>query len=114
MTLRPSDEEGQQPAVPVLAGLDFQPCTFVFQKVGREPAGISTVILHMLVALSDLECVHDDQPHLPVWPSADRPSETAAGTRWIAADDPYLRLNLVRREKPSTAGSQPRHGCITT
>lgn len=88
MTLRPSDEEGQQPAVPVLAGLDFQPCTFVFQKVGREPAGISTVILHMLVALSDLECVHDDQPHLVGRPSADRPSEAGAGRGWIAADDP--------------------------
>ena len=47
-----------------LVGLDFQPCTFVLPKVGREPAGISTVILHVLVALGDLECVHDDQPHL--------------------------------------------------
>jgi hypothetical protein len=26
---------------------------------------------------------------------------------------PYLRLNLVRREKPPIARSQPRHGCIT-
>jgi len=52
----------------------------------------------MLVALSDLECVHDDQPHLPVWPSADRPSETGAGTRWIAADDP-IRVSTWSVEK---------------
>ena len=73
-----TEDKGQQPAIPVLAGpagLDFQPRTFAFQKVGREPAGISTVILHVLAALGYLECVHDDQPHLAVWPSADRPSE---------------------------------------
>jgi len=62
-----TENERQQPAMLVAArgaGLDFQPCTVVFQKVGREPAGISTVILHVLVALGCLECVHDDQPHL--------------------------------------------------
>lgn len=62
-----SENERQQPAILVAArgaGLDFQPRTFAFQKVGREPAGISTVILHMLAALGYLECIHDDQPHL--------------------------------------------------
>jgi len=86
-----TEDKGQQPAIPVLAGpagLDLQPHMFAFQKVGREPAGISTVILRVLAALDYLECVHDDQPHLVGRPSADRPSEAGAGRGWIAADDP--------------------------
>jgi len=85
------EDRGQQPAVPVSAGRasrDFQPRAFAFQKVGREPAGISTVMLHVLVAHGCFECVHDDQPHLVGLAVADRPSETGAGTGWIAADDP--------------------------
>ena len=57
----------QQPAVSVAArgaGLDFQPYPLAFQEVGREPAGLSTVILHLLAAVGYLECVHGDQLHL--------------------------------------------------
>ena len=61
-----TENEGRQPAILVAArgaGLDFQPRTFTFQKVGREQPGISTVI-YVLAELGYLECVHDDQPHL--------------------------------------------------